>query len=135
MMSSISTAALPVTALLRQQTERRAAQAEQQAQALEAQAAAKRREARQADATAKKLDAEADQAAAESDLLRTNLTAADRVQQSTQDFNERLQRATTATTDTTEQAEAPTNSLTREINNIVAGATNRSSGSTINLQV
>jgi len=135
MMSSINTAALPVNALLRQQTERRAAQAEQQAQALENQAAAKRREARQADATAKELDAEADQAAAESNLLRTNLTAADRLQQSTQDFNERLERATTTAIDTTEQAATPTNSLAREINNIVAGATNRNSGSTINVQV
>lgn len=135
MMSSINTTALPVNALLRQQTERRAAQAEQQAQALENQAAAKRREARQADATAKKLDSEADQATAVSNLLRTNLTAADRVQQSTQDINERLKRATTTAIDTTEQAATPTNNLTREINNIVAGATNRNSGSTINVQV
>ncbi|CAM5205680.1 hypothetical protein [Alishewanella longhuensis] len=70
MISTINTGAMPVNALLRQQTERQAQQAEQQAQTLESQVATKRREARQADATAKRLDAEAEQAAAESSLLK-----------------------------------------------------------------
>lgn len=136
MISSIPTGAMPVNALLRQQTERQAQQAEQQARALEEQAATKRREARQADATAKRLDAEAEQAAAESSLLRNNLAAADRTELSAQNNNERLSQAIDGARTAVSKQNAPTeNTLTREVNNIVAGGLNSNKGNVISLVI
>lgn len=136
MISSINMGAMPVNALLRQQTERQAQQAEQQARALEEQAATKRREARQADATAKRLDAEAEQAAAESSLLRNNLAAADRTELSAQNNNDRLSQAIDEAVNAASKQDAPTeNTLTREINNIVAGGINSNKGNAISFVV
>lgn len=136
MISSINMGAMPVNALLRQQTERQAQQAEQQAKALEEQAATKRREARQADATAKRLDAEAEQAAAESSLLRNNLAAADRTELSAENNNDRLSQAIDGAVNAASKQDAPTeNTLTREINNIVAGGINSNKGNAISFVV
>ncbi len=136
MISSANLGAMPVNALLRQQTERQAQQAEQQAQALEQQAASKRREARQAEATARRLDAEADQAAAESSLLKDNLASADRTDSSAVNNTSRLSNAINqATTPDTEQPATPATSLSREINNLVAGNINANKGNSISFVI
>lgn len=136
MISTINTGAMPVNALLRQQTERQAQQAEQQAKVLESQAATKRREARQADATAKRLDAEAEQAAAESSLLKTNLAAADRTESSAQNNNERLSQAiNNRVNPAAEPVTSTENALSREINNMVTGGLNSNKGNAISLVV
>ncbi|WP_333607306.1 hypothetical protein [Arsukibacterium sp.] len=83
MTSLLSVSAPALNAFTRQQTERRAEQAEQQAKALENQASAKRREARQANEEAKRFDSEARQADSQANNLRTNLTAAERLEQGT----------------------------------------------------
>lgn len=137
MISTINTGAMPVNALLRQQTERQAQQAEQQAKVLENQAATKRREARQADATAKRLDAEAEQAAAESSLLKNNLAAAERTELSAQNNSERLTQAidgAVKTAASTQDAPAE-NALTRAVNNIIAGGINSNKGNVISFVV
>ncbi|GHG68175.1 hypothetical protein GCM10010919_17420 [Alishewanella longhuensis] len=137
MISTINTGAMPVNALLRQQTERQAQQAEQQAKTLEEQAATKRREARQAEATAKRLDAEAAQAAAESSLLKNNLSAAEQTELSAQNNSERLNKAIdeAVNTATPRQDSSTESALSREINNIVAGSINSNRGNSISFVV
>lgn len=137
MISTISTGAMPVTTLLRQQTERQAQQAEQQAKALEQQAATKRREARQADAAAKRLDAEAEQSATEARLLNNNLAAAEQVSLSAKTNSERLSNAIDEALDTaaTRKNGATENTLTREVNNIVTGSINANKGNAISFVV
>lgn len=116
MTSAIAGAGFPVTALLRQQTERQAQQAEKQAQALEQQAAAKRREARAAQQQARELDSEAAESANRANLLQQNLAAADRLtenqQQRTERLNSALDRTAAAEPEQQEDAEPQTASAT-----------------------
>lgn len=151
MTSAIAGAGFPVTALLRQQTERQAQQAEQQAQALEQQAAAKRREARAAQQQARELDSEAAESANRANLLQQNLAAADRLtesqQQQTERLNSALDRTAAAQQDDAEpQADSetksnPTSAVTVSGNNattpfsLIARPPAPSSGLSINVQV
>jgi FKBP-type peptidyl-prolyl cis-trans isomerase (trigger factor) len=152
MTSAIAGAGFPVTALLRQQTERQAQQAEQQAQALEQQAAAKRREARAAQQQARELDSEAAESANRANLLQQNLATADRLTESQQQRTERLNSALNRTEapaqqdDTQPQTDSetqpkPTTTVSVSSNNaatpfsLIARPPAPSSGLSINVQV
>ncbi|MFN3710179.1 MAG: hypothetical protein ACK4GU_05915 [Alishewanella aestuarii] len=154
MTSAIAGAGFPVTALLRQQTERQAQQAEQQAQALEQQAAAKRREARAAQQQARELDSEATESANRANLLQQNLAAAERLTESQQQRTERLNSALdrTAASESAPQDDAeqqtdsetpsnPTSTVSVSGNNaatpfsLIARPLAPSSGLNINVQV